>query len=52
METPTLQIAEENLFKFISDGRLKIYNEHIDAENINQVIRQKKYLETDRIALY
>jgi hypothetical protein len=40
-DSNSCKIAEENLVKFTSDGRLKVYNEHIDAENINPIIRQK-----------
>ena len=44
-DSNSCKIAEEDLVKFTSDGRLKVYNEHIDAENINQVIRHKNISE-------
>jgi hypothetical protein len=33
--------AEKNLVKFIADQRLRIYHEHIDAENANNVLGAK-----------
>ena len=44
-DSNSCKIAEEDLVKFTSDGRLKVYNEHIDAENVNQVIRHKNISE-------
>lgn len=44
-ESNSCKVAEKNLDKFITDQRLKVYNEHIDAENINKVLRQKNISE-------